>query len=116
MPPKKDIPQGLKDFLAKPKNAKKQKEAIVKNKAVRAKKPVKTNNTIEQKLLALKLSADSKKLLLPNELLNLIKDNLFGDYFTDNGVGYKKVKSTTPLFHYDKDSKQFVEVDEFEEY
>jgi hypothetical protein len=38
MPPKKDIPQGLKDWLAKPENIKKRQEAVAKNKAVRAKK------------------------------------------------------------------------------
>ena len=80
MPPKKDIPQGLKDWLAKPENIKKRQEAIKKNNIVRAEKRNMEKGKqylpkdSSEKLLALKLSADKAKLPLANELLDVIKD------------------------------------------
>jgi hypothetical protein len=104
IPPKKDIQQGLKDFLAKPENAKKRQEAVTKNKVVRAKKeeaemekakpkPTKIKkSTKEEKLLALKLLADKSKLTFPDELLDLVKDYVPGEdfKFTTNNDAVKE--------------------------
>jgi hypothetical protein len=129
MPPKKELPQGLKDFLAKPENAKKRQEAIAKNKAVRAKKAeVKIVETInmekgkqylpkdssDKKLLALKLSADKAKLPLPSELLNVIKEFtpksvVSNVTFPQNKNGsYKAKEIYIDIFRYEKDFARFL--------
>jgi hypothetical protein len=130
MPPKKDIPQGLKDWLAKPENIKKRQEAIAKNKAVKAKKVeakiVETinmekgkqylpKNSSDKKLLALKLSADKAKLPLPNELLNVIKEftpEVKNDTFPQNENGsYKAKEKYIDLVMFENQISRYLEDD-----
>jgi hypothetical protein len=78
MPPKKDVPKGLKEFLEKPENVEKRKQAIAKNKEVREAKKMAVKEVkpiVEKKPVVKKVKPMDEKLYKSdlNELKELKK-------------------------------------------